>query len=638
MTTTIRRVLLSGAALAVLSLGGLKLSAEHDVARALQRHGITARISADPVLGRITVTDLKGPALSIGRVVLKGGPSIVPPAFAAQDVTLQDVTIAMGAMAIQAPSISLSASSLTRDELQALIAGTGSDKPDMMLARISASSVRMPELQFIQQTPQGKATTTYRDVTLDSVAAGKIARIAGASGMLSMAAPEGTISGTFGPWSGEELDVPAMVRMFTAAAQPGETPKTLYRSFEMTKIAMDMPKGAKVFYDRLVARDIKGRPGQRPFADAFREVGEQANRKDLTPQEKEKSIALLSDLSESLEVGLMQGEGISVQVADDKGGQVMDARIARIGYEGGDASRFSMEGLAFRSGPARFTLQSMNLRDFSLKAIIKAMREELARSASGDSTEKRPYPPLTGTWELTGLDALVPWDDADKPYAVSVAGFTMALTQPPGDVPLAMRMVLRNLKADLPAKSKDASLATLIRLGYRNLDFSFVADGSWNRGKSEFSLSDLTFSEPGMGTVSVKALLGNVSEDAFSSDEAVSQTAWLMATVKNLDFSLRNTGLADRLIAQQAKDKKKKPEDVRREYGSLAAIALPAFIGSGPQGRALATALTRFIAKPGTLSVSARARNSEGVGAADLGGDLSIPAFLDKLEITAKAE
>lgn len=639
MTKTIRRVLLSGAALGVLAMGGMKLSAEHAIAGALQRHGYAARVSADPLTGRITVTDLKGPALSIGKAVLPGGPSLMAPALAAQDVALQDVTIAMGAIAMQASSVSLAASSLTRDELQTLIAGTGSDRPDALLARISASSIRIPELLVIQQTPQGKATTTYRDVALTDVVAGRIARMSGASGAMTVAAPDASIAGTFGPWSGEEVDVPAIVRMFTAAAQPGEIElKTLYRSFEIAKIAMEMPKGAKVSYDRMIARDIKGRPGRRSFADAFRRLGEQANGTDLTQQEKEESIALLSDLSESLEVGLMQAEGIVVQAPDDKGAQVFDGRIARIGYEGAQTSRFSAEGLTFTAGPMRFNLQSMEMRDFSLKGIVTALREEMAREATGNGLPWAGSSPLAGTWELTGLDALVPWDDGAKPFAVSLAGFTTALSQPSADGPLSMRMVLRNLKADLPAKSKNESISTLVALGYRNLDLSFVMDGGWNRASHEFTVSDLSFSEPGTGQVSVKAILGNVGEDAFSSDEAVAQTAWLLATVKNLDIDLRNTGLAEKLLEREAKKRRKKPEDLRREYGSLATFALPAVLGNGPQARALSGALARFIAKPGALAVSARARNAEGVGAADLGADLNISSFLEKLDITAKAE
>jgi hypothetical protein len=105
-----------------------------------------------------------------------------------------------------------------------------------------------------------------------------------------------------------------------------------------------------------------------------------------------------------------------------------------------------------------------------------------------------------------------------------------------------------------------------------------------------------------------------------------------------LHLTLENKGLFERVIASESRKAKKSPEELRREYGMAAAIAVPAMLGNAPAAKTLGQAVARFVAKPGRLTISMTAKDPAGLGIADLAATPEPAAILDKLEITATAE
>ena len=77
---------------------------------------------------------------------------------------------------------------------------------------------------------------------------------------------------------------------------------------------------------------------------------------------------------------------------------------------------------------------------------------------------------------------------------------------------------------------------------------------------------------------------------------------------------------------------------MRREYGIAAAMGIPAMLGNSPSAKAIAQAVARFVAKPGRLSISARARQPAGFGVADFMSGPDPASVLNALEVTATAE
>ena len=141
-----------------------------------------------------------------------------------------------------------------------------------------------------------------------------------------------------------------------------------------------------------------------------------------------------------------------------------------------------------------------------------------------------------------------------------------------------------------------------------------------------------------MGNVALTGVIGNVGKDAFNADTALATVALLGAKAKALDLTVENKGLFERYMAKAAKEQKTTPESLRRTYAAAAAFVVPAMIGSSEQAQTLGQAISRFIAKPGKLTVSATPKDPSGLGIAEAALLQDPKAILDKLNISAKAE
>jgi hypothetical protein len=117
----------------------------------------------------------------------------------------------------------------------------------------------------------------------------------------------------------------------------------------------------------------------------------------------------------------------------------------------------------------------------------------------------------------------------------------------------------------------------------------------------------------------------------------VAQAAALSALVKNIDVTVSDQGLLNRMIANEAKRSNRTPEAVRSEWVTAAGIGIPGALGDAPAGRTLGAAVSKFIAKPTTLHIAANAQN--GIGAAEIMLFSQDPAaFLKRLDVQASAD
>jgi hypothetical protein len=150
-------------------------------------------------------------------------------------------------------------------------------------------------------------------------------------------------------------------------------------------------------------------------------------------------------------------------------------------------------------------------------------------------------------------------------------------------------------------------------------------------------VNEVSLTAGGMGAWKLKGLLANVSKDVFAPEPAVAQAAALSALVKSVDLTVTDQGLLDRMVANEAKRSSRTPEAVRSEWVTQAAVGIPRALGDAPAGRTLGAAVSKFIAKPGMLHISANAPN--GMGAAEFMLFSQDPAgFLKRIDVQASAD
>ncbi len=214
----------------------------------------------------------------------------------------------------------------------------------------------------------------------------------------------------------------------------------------------------------------------------------------------------------------------------------------------------------------------------------------------------------------------------------------MTADKPIDGVPTNLRLAFENVTFAVPPNAQDDALKTLAALGYGTLDLSLVTAASWNEAGNEFVVREVSVRGTDMGSAVLRGVLADVGRDVFNPDGAVAAAALVGARARNLHLTIENKGLFERVIAAESRKGKKSPEDLRREYGMAAAVAVPAMLGNAPAAKTLGQAVARFIAKPGRLTISMTAKDPAGLGIADLAATAEPAAILDKLEITATAE
>jgi hypothetical protein len=573
------------AALVGLAPLGAKLVTEWEVARLARSAGATvADINADPFTGQVT---LRGLALrvgtgrmAVGEVALGGGFGLFPPAQAAEDVTLDNVLLTFGPATYRIPRVEVAGSSLDRAGLQAIFDGSSSTEPlAARLAKLSASSVTMPEVQFEQTMTFGAVKTTskgrYEDVVARDLVNGRAALITAArastttitEGSAKPADGEQTstdkpveTSATMGAFEVHDVDMAFLVRQYTEGAGTGPNPPTrVYGPLKLSGISQITRQGtqdiSKVDISEISGDGFTGHLSEKPWLSLIENLKrefEDANAPgSAQPDQAFDMLHSMGDMMSSIDSGAAAIKGISVE-------QIMPQ-------------------------PIKFQIGALEM-GFS--------REAPAQGAS-------PLYPAQG----------------------------------------GVRFALDKVAFSLPQDAKDDTTQRLIAMGYKDLSLSLALEGRLNEAGEELVINDFSLSGENMGRATVSALLGNVTDDLLSTDEAVRQTAIMGMTAKNLAITVENGGFFDRLFSELASQQNKTPDALKTEYSMIAMVGVPGFLGGSADTKALGSAIARFIAKPGELDVKAVAKDPAGFGLADYGATGGRPAdILEQLEISAEAK
>jgi hypothetical protein len=571
-------------ALVGLALFGAKLATEWEVARLARNAGATVTgISADPFTGEVQLSDVDLPLgtgrLTVGKVALGGGLSLVTPARAAQDVTLENVTLTIGTGTYRMPRIEVAGSSLDEAGVRALFDGSPSTEPlAARVAKLSATSITMPEIQYEQSITLGSATTTskgrYENVVARDVVDGR-AKTLSWSGMTMTSTGTGPAkpagdgqpgsqqktvetSATLGGFEGHDIDFAFMIRLYTEAAGSGPNPPVqVYGPFKLSSMSVATKSGT----DEASKIDVA-----EVFGDGF------------TAHLSEKSWLSIAD----------ELKGLSAAAQNPSEPENSTDMFLLVGemLEGVDAGSFGMKGISITQTAPK----PVNLRIGAVE--MGYSREAPAQGAS-------PLLPAQG----------------------------------------GLRFAIDKVAFSVPDDLKDETTRRLIAMGYKDMALSLAVEGRLNQAGDELVFNEFSLSGENMGKATISALLGNVTDDLFSSDEAVRKTALMGVTAKNLAITMQNGGLFDRLFSELASEQNKTPEELKTEYSMIAMVGVPGFLGGAGDSKALGQAIAKFIAKPGTLDLKAVAKDPAGFGLADYGATGGRPAdILEQLEISAEAK
>lgn len=610
-----------------------------------------------------TLRSLTPPIRAAGAALLL----VLAQPVAAADFQLDNLRLDLGTVVIALPKVDVKGSALEREAFVALFNANTGETGTARMGRLTATEISAPELTVEQVMGPQKQVTTYRGIRLSDIREGRIARGESAGGAIAVTGGTvGAMSGDMKRMSFEGLDLKQMARVFSESAAPGsnEPMVTVFGRFEQDGYTLDMGPAGKVSLGKASGRDFKARPGREPLGAVFARILQQAEAERKNPRDpaaerdpaqleadRRMGLAMLS-MFEMFDYGSGEMRDIAMNInAPPKPGDpavAVDMRIARIAYGEDSAAKsgYSMEGLSFAGGGAKGQIASMSVSGFSFGPVLKELQDLLAKPADEidfDTIDYRKFVPTLGTFRLAGLSVDAPQETkpgqpAAAPIRIGLGTFEIKASEQLNGIPTNLAMTIDKLAVPVVEGTGNPAARDLIAMGYRNLDLSAKLDLGWSAASNEIAIRTLSFGGAGMGQFEAAGTLGNVTRDLFSSDMALAQVAALGATARSLQAKLQNSGLIEKLIENEARKAKRKPAEIKQQYAMMASLGLAAILGPSDAAKSLATAISRFVAQPGTLTVEAKAKSATGLGLADVIAIGDPTEIFEKIDLKANAQ
>jgi hypothetical protein len=524
------------------------------------------------------------------------------------------------------------------------------------VARLQAATVTIPQIIVTQSVDGLSQVTRYRDLSLSNIASGVIGGVS--VGSIEATASEKSaapVQMRIGQTTAEAVDLPLIARVLTSSV-PDPSAVALapiMRSIAYRDFVTELPEGkGRISIDRVSMRGTLARPGKAPLLSAMNEIIAMSEKQKAAGGSKTPpnsadmaSVGRMLGFLENFEYGVGDAEGFRGEFKSDAGQARFEIARTRFSDQA-QAPGFAMSGLKAEAGPGKMALDELEVRDFSFRATIRSAIEMLERGdATALMTDYKRLIPQLGTIRIKGFSVEGP--DTTQPqrgrppemFRASVKAMELGFGNQLDGVPTAVRFSAEEFAAPLPANSREQGVRDLIAMGYKDINLSWLADLAWQRDTERLDIKALNISGKEMLGLNLSGQLSGVSKDAFSTDSALAQVAWLSAAAQRVSLRVQNFGGFEKIIAREAAKARKQPDAVRREWGMLAAVGLPAILGDSDGAKALTGAIARFVARPGTLSIDLRARSASGIGVADAVGVMGAPTeIFEKIEVQAKAE
>lgn len=583
----------------------------------------------------------------LGIVLLAASFGLPPggPARSAEDFTIENVTVEIEGTTYRLPRIEVTGSELPRSDFAGLFATGAPEGFAIRVERLGAASIVIPELIVEQEVGDQRQVTTYRSIRAEDIRRGSVRRATSTGGTIAITGGgPGPQNGSFGRLTLDAIDLPQAARVAAEKGGPEVAKKVVYGAFSLDDLKLDSADGSGFGVARLAGSDARARPLREPWNDAVAALAKIKPEGDVAPEERARAFAIFADLLDASSIGAVEATGMWMKLPPGPGSG--EIRVARAAYAGGGAGApggLRLEGIGAGGETVRVRIDALSFADYSFAPTRDGLQALSAQTKGPLSpAELRRLVPTIGTIRLTGLSVEERGGQGAQPGSgpalFGIRDVEFSAGPPVGGIPTTMRIGFSGLTLPVPADAKDDPMRRLRAMGYAGLDLSSMVSAVWNEAASELRIVEISASGRDMGQARLTGLLGNVTREAFSLDAAVALVAMLGATAKSAELTVADEGLAERVLAQEAASRGKSADELRRDWGVMAAVGVPPMLGNGPAAKAIGQALARFVAKPGRLTVSARAKDAEGLGIADVTGVREPAAVLDRLEVSATAD
>lgn len=660
------------AAVAVIAIAaagavGYKITLEKTINAQLERRGgKAASVSAD-FLGRIKLTDVvlplkDGTDITIGSI--EGRPKVL---FLSGMLDAKDINTEIAQFKISVPGVVIDDANFDIAMLRDTF-GNGDLSLAERVGRFSAKRMSVPEINVVQMLNDKEQKTTYKDVTLEDVVNGHVARYtsSGATFDLDLTLPdengsvqEERMAGTIGVSEGKDIDGVFIARLYTEAAGPDDKEaKPVYGPFSAKDIKITSAKSS-FSYAEIRSNGFTMRLPAEPLTETLQNLEANNNIETLSPEERKAFFARLIGIFNTIGKGDVELLGMKIQPGEPEKGEGAIEKVA-MAFDNKKLD-VSMNGFSAGNGTDYVKLDEFSLKGFSWAPSVVAI--EKFAGLSDAEMENFPFTtmlPEFGTLVIKGIDADLPYDnnahddidveDEDgnpvpKPdglphrLKIGLKSYELALNKPVNGIPSDIRIAYEDMSLPVPADSNEEMYQQLRKLGYDRVNLSSNVEASWDEANQNLIIKDLSLSGTDMGKVSMTGLMGGFTKEFFSGDKVLAQVALLGLKAREVTLKVENEGLVEKGLQFYANENDLTVEQARSTLKLIASAVLQELAADQPKLDTVVTALNAFIAKPEVLEVKVKSKSDRGIGALEMIAVSQDPlSILDKIEIEAKAD
>jgi hypothetical protein len=558
------------------------------------------------------------------------------PAFAQAALTFENISLKGSIGTLVIPKITIEGSNATRADIEGLFNPANTATVAERFQRLNARSISIPVIEFRQTTNGVEAVTYYRDTVMRDVRNGVIGHsltpVSTSRSKVPDTGAKGSIDMDFraADMVLKDFDLGLMLRAVFGKGAPNEPMKVAAAEQSIGRMSMTMGKDMTMTIANIAMRDFRMRALERPLIDIFAETTANAEKKE--PGWDKKNMALTGSVMSAFGLGSIEMNGLVTETRD---GAKPPVKVAFDKIAMSSATlfpeRFSMQGMRVAAEGSTVNIGEVTLDGIDASAAVGAiMNSELG----GDPAALVPKFSLI---RFAGIDFDMPDGKAkDTRVKLKLDLFETTMSNHVGAIPANVAMTLDRLQMTIPPKTSEAGLKELLALGYSSLNVSGRYDQVWDESTKTLKLNDFTLNAPDMVSAKITAEVGNVARGLFNTDRAIAAVAMLGVNARKLDAEIVNNGLFQKLLAKQANDSKRKPEEIRAELAAGAMLVVPMLLGDHPGGKLLGEVLGKFVADPKNIKLSLTAQG-EGLGVTDFMAAGNPTDLLQKVDIKASA-
>lgn len=649
-------------AITAAGMAGYKTIVENRVSRMIaERGGKAGSVEAD-FLGRIHLRDVALPlkdGSDVRIAAVDGRPSI----FFLQgmlEVSGLELKTAFGTVSV--PRAVVEEADFDRGTLEQMFGGKSELSISKRVELFTARRISAPEIVFAQIVAGTEQKLIYRNVVSEGIADGRIARYSASGGSFEVGVDrsggeggrKNRVAGSIGAVTAQDIDAAYLARLYTEKAGSDDNEaKPVYGPISVKDIAFSDGE-ASFGYDEVRSSGFSMRMPAEPLVETLKKLKSVSAPDQLPPAERQayfNRVLSIIDMTKKADMEML-GLTIDAPMKDGDEGERIKVSIDRLALEvDGRKLDGTLNGLSMGEGADYVKVSEASISGFSWNSTL----EGLQRMVALDEQQRERFAfttllPEFGTVRLAGLDADLPdtetegaesdaQDSVPRRVRFSLKDYELALTKPRNGIPTDIRIRYQDLTLPIPEHMHDEPFAQLRNLGFNEVVLSSNIEAAWDEPSQTLVIGDISTRGKDIGGFSLSGLLGGVSGDFFSGDEAKMRAALFGLTAREAKLKIEDKGLAAKAIKAYAEQNDMTEDQARGMLTMTASVALQQFAAQEPRLQDVLDAASQFIAKPGMFTLTVKSKSANGIGALEFAVASQNPLLLlDRVDFEATAE